>query len=143
MYDGYETMTMIKGINLDRKKFIDTISRYKMLVTFNGSSFDIPILKRYFNWKPQQVHIDLMHVCRKVGLTGGLKAIEKEVGIKRRHEVSHVIGDDAPVLWDWWHSTGERYYLELLTMYNEEDIINLEPLAKKTIPQLWQQLRTG
>lgn len=137
MYNGQTTKTLVKGVNLTRKAFLEEIRKHKILVTFNGKAFDIPVLEKYFGWKCEVPNIDLMHVCRKLGMTGGLKKIEKEMGIKRCHEVANVVGADAPVLWDWWHATGDKYYLELLVKYNEEDIINLEPIAKKTIKQLW------
>src|SRR5207247_3729178 len=36
---------------------------WKALVTFNGTAFDLPILRRVFpEWQPPAVHIDLKHV---------------------------------------------------------------------------------
>lgn len=143
LYDGKDTKTFVRGFNLDRTVFLRELSRYKMLITFNGASFDLPVLERYFGFKSEVPHIDLRFVCQKVGLVGGLKAIEREIGLRRRREVEGFTGEDAVYLWQMWKSTGERDYLEKLVWYNEEDIINLQPLAKKVIPQLWAKVREG
>jgi len=39
LFDGLNTKTMIKGINLDINKLKKELKKYKLLVTFNGSSF--------------------------------------------------------------------------------------------------------
>ena len=76
------------------------------------------------------MHIDLRFAAAQAGLVGGLKHIEKAIGIERPHGLSGVSGSDAVYLWNMWKSTGEREYLEKLVLYNEEDIINLKPLAE-------------
>ncbi len=139
--DGIETKTFVRGFNLDRNLIMNELSKYQMIVTFNGASFDLPVLLRYFGLKVNLPHVDLRFVCQKTGYTGGLKAIEKQLGIKRRQEVESVTGEDAVYLWEMWKSTGNRAYLEKLVMYNEEDILNLRPLASKVVPQLWAQTR--
>ena len=141
LYDGQQTKTFVRGINLDRKLLVDELAKYKMLVTFNGASFDLPVIRRYFNIVNSAPHVDLRFVCQKVGLTGGLKQIEKELGIKRADEVHGMNGVDAVALWQLFKQTKEREHLERIIKYNEEDIINLPLIAHKIIPQLWQQIR--
>ncbi len=131
MFDGRESRQMVRGFNLDKELLRKELERYKLLVTFNGKSFDVPVINRFFNRVvPDIPHIDLRHACRKVGLTGGLKLIEKIVGIKRRFEVENLESEDAVFLWDRWQKTGDRKYLEMLVKYNEEDTINLKPLME-------------
>lgn len=137
--DGVETKTLVRGFNLDRSLLENELKKYKMVVTFNGASFDLPVIKRYFGLNINLPHVDLRFVCQKVGLSGGLKTIEKELGIRRRPEIEGFCGEDAVSLWENWRATGDREYLDKLVWYNEEDILNLKPLAKKVIPALWER----
>ena len=141
--DGVETKTLVKGFNLDKTLLQKELEKYKLIVTFNGASFDVPVIERYFGIKFDVPHIDLRFVCQRLGIVGGLKSIEQQMGIKRRREVEEMSGLDAVYLWEMWRSTGNREYLEKLVMYNEEDILNLKPLAKMVIPSLWQKTRYG
>ena len=131
LYDGSNTKTMVKGINLDSQKLKETLSPYKYLVTFNGSVFDIPFLERCYPGSiPKLPHLDLRFACRKIGLTGGLKEIEKKLGIWRENPlVQRMHGGDAVTLWRMYKATGDDHYLNLLVEYNEEDIINLKRIA--------------
>lgn len=141
IYDGERTKMMIRGFNLDRELFLKEIKKYKLLVTFNGKAFDVPVIKRYFHCDFKIPHVDLMHVCRKVNLTGGLKKIEKTLGIRRAKEVEEVNGLDAIYLWNMFKTTKERKYLDLLIKYNEEDIINLQRVADVSVNRLWESYR--
>lgn len=140
MYDGHDTKTMVKGFNFDKQLLKKTLELYKLIITFNGSSFDLPIIERFFqNVVPQIPHIDLRHVCAKLGWTGGLKQIEKLCGIKRDPAVETPEGRDPVYLWQQYRATGEKEYLNTLVKYNEEDVINLKPLAEQAIRRLWNQ----
>jgi len=141
LYDGNQSMAMVRGQNLDKELFKKTLSQYTGIVTFNGSSFDLPILKRYFGVDFSNFfHIDLRHVCAKLDLHGGLKHIERTLGIRRAKEVANVTGEDAVLLWHKYRATGNKKYLDLLVQYNEEDILNLKPLAEQMIPRLWKEI---
>ncbi|HET6279312.1 MAG TPA: ribonuclease H-like domain-containing protein, partial [Polyangia bacterium] len=57
---------------------------HSMLVTFNGLSFDVPILRRAFpGWEPPLGHVDLRHVWARLGHHGGLKSLERKMGLGR------------------------------------------------------------
>lgn len=131
LFDGIETKTMIRGINLNLKALKKELKHYKLLISFNGSSFDIPyIRKRWPDLLPNVPHIDLRHMCSRIGLKGGLKDIEKKLGIKRQSEiVERIYGGDPFRLWRMYRGSGDDYYLNLLVSYNEEDVINLKPIA--------------
>src|SRR3989344_130297 len=106
MYNGYDTKTLVRGKNLNRDTIKAAFGDSKLIITFNGASFDLPVINRYFNGIiPNIPHIDLRHVCSKIGLTGGLKNIDKTLKIKRADEVENMNGADAVYLWQQYKST--------------------------------------
>jgi uncharacterized protein YprB with RNaseH-like and TPR domain len=137
LYNGETSKFLVHGSNLDKEILKEAFYDCKMIVTFNGACFDIPVINRYFNNViPSVPHLDLRFACSQIGLNGGLKKIEKEIGINRGEEVDGVTGGDAVLLWDLWKRTNERKYLDLLIEYNKEDIENLKPLAEYTVSKL-------
>ena len=140
LYDGIETKTMIKGINFDPIKLKDELKKYKLLVTFNGASFDIPFInKLYQNLLPDIPNFDVKVLADRLGLKGGLKNIEKILGIKRSNIIERFHGGDALTLWRMYRATQDDYYLKLLVEYNEEDIINLKTIAEHCIKEVKKQ----
>ena len=78
-----------------------------------------------------------MYPCKRLGLDGGLKRIERDVGIDRdRPEVS---GRDAVRLWREYER-GDESALETLVSYNREDAANLETLADIVAESLHEDL---
>ena len=141
MYDGIDTKIMLQGINLNLNALRNELSRYKIIVTFNGSSFDLPFIrKRYPEVIPRIPHIDIRHVCDKIGLTGGLKEIEKKLGLSRDPLLERFYSGDPYRLWRMYRATGDEHYLNLLISYNEDDVINLKTIADHAIPLLWKSI---
>ncbi len=100
----------------------------EVLVTFNGSRFDLPIIRRVagIDLNDLAKHRDLLNECRKRGIRGGLKRIEVLFGIPR---VSAMVdGAMAPYLWQRFVEMGDTDALEELLAYNREDVVNLEVL---------------
>jgi uncharacterized protein YprB with RNaseH-like and TPR domain len=131
MYDGNNVMTLVKDQSLNKEDLKDILKHYKMLVTFNGRSFDIPCINKYFNNViPDISHLDLRFPLAKLGFTGGLKKIEERLNVKRSDSTEGLSGEDAVYLWRDYIKNGNKDSLNLLVEYNTEDIINLKPLAE-------------
>ena len=126
LYDGREIQYFVSGDNLD--KFPERIRPYKVLVTYNGKSFDLPFIERFFGISlKEKAHIDLRHILNSLGFKGGLKRCEKALGIDRG-EVDGIDGYFAVLLWKEYRETGDPRALETLLAYNIEDVVNLEIL---------------
>jgi len=131
MYDGREVMTLVKNQSLNKDNLKKILSNYKLLVTFNGLSFDVPTINRCFNRiVPNIPHLDLRFPLRRLGYTGGLKKIEEALNVKRSDATQGLSGLDAVRLWNEYIRKGDQDALNLLVEYNTEDIINLKPLAE-------------
>ena len=128
LYDGNRVFTFINGQNLN--EFELAISNYDCIITFNGSSFDLPIIKRCFpNISLPAGHIDIRFLLNRLGYRGGLKKIERDLGISRDAVIAGMDGFDAVKLWEAY-SWGDKKALDLLIKYNEADIVNLKQLME-------------
>lgn len=125
LYDGSAIKWYVQGDNLG--EFKNDIQNYKLLITYNGSRFDIPFLERFFNIKLDQAQIDLCFVLRALGFRGGLKRCERTLGIERPG-MRDVDGYTAVLLWHDYKRSGNTQALETLLAYNICDAINLAPL---------------
>ena len=90
--------------------FIEDIQKYKVIVSYNGKSFDMPLLRtRYILHDipipfEEYAHVDLLHLARRLwrdrlpdrgpleGIAAGLRALGKRV------EAAYVTGCDVPLL---------------------------------------------
>ncbi len=92
------------------------------LVTFNGTLFDIPFLKKEFGglaFPPR--HIDLRFAARRVGLSGGQKAIERALHLATRSGIEDLDGASAVLLWHQY-LRGDLAALRALIEYNMADV---------------------
>jgi len=139
LFDGIETKTMIKNVNLDYNFLKKELQKYKLIVTYNGGSFDVPFIKkRYPGLLPNIPNFDVKSAAGRLGLKGGLKEIERKLGIKRNKIIEKFYGGDALTLWKMYKATGDEHYLKLLIGYNEEDIINLKTIANYCVERLYK-----
>lgn len=125
LYDGRTTRTYVHGRNLS--DFEADIHDYKVLVTFNGRCFDVPYLERHFRTRLPHAHIDLRFVLKGLGHRGGLKKVEKLVGLDR-NDAEGLDGYFAVLLWKEYERTGSEKALETLLCYNVYDVLSLELL---------------
>ncbi len=102
--------------DLSEKDLLKALKGVDEVYSYNGSRFDLPFieaklsvdLKEYFN------HTDLMYDCWRQNLYGGLKAVEKKLGINRK--LKGVDGYMAVQLWyDYVNNNDEESLRTLLT----------------------------
>jgi len=101
------------------------------IYTYNGNGFDLKVIERELglNLLDRYKSRDLMYDCLSRGLKGGLKAVERTLGIPREqpplsnYEIQHC--------WTRWKHHGEEEALTTLLKYNEEDVMNLMALREK------------
>jgi uncharacterized protein YprB with RNaseH-like and TPR domain len=136
LYDGKKTHYYVHGKNLD--KFVDDIKKFKVLVTYNGKCFDIPFIEREFGIHLNQAHLDLRYIMRSIGITGGLKSCEHQLGLGRG-DLEGVDGYFAVLLWKDYQA-GNQKALETLLAYNMEDTINLEKLMLHALEKKVKQI---
>ncbi len=128
LYDGHEIQSFVHGRNLEA--FADRILDYKLLVTFNGSCFDIPFIERELQIRLPAAHIDLRFLLKSLGYAGGLKSVERQFGLDRGC-LSGADGFLAVLLWERFQTTADERFLETLLAYNADDVINLEILMSR------------
>lgn len=125
----------------DLSGFRERSRSWRALVTFNGTAFDLPILRRVLPWwEPPLVHIDLCHVYRRLREKGGLKALEAGAGFFRPPHLAVLSGADAVSLWRA-QIAGDPAALRRLVEYNLYDVLHLKPLAQLGYNRLVQRTR--
>jgi hypothetical protein len=128
IFDGSNVKTFISGVNLGAVE--RELDNYSVLVTFNGARFDVPFLSGFLpHLKLDHIHIDLLYPLRRLGYRGGLKSIERQLGIERESDISMLSGFDAVRLWHDY-KRGSRDALDKLVRYNSSDIVNLQTLMR-------------
>jgi tetratricopeptide (TPR) repeat protein len=104
-----------------------------LLVTYNGKTFDGPLLRSRFVMHRRPVkpldlpHIDLLHGARRVYRKRlhacSLVDIESQVlGIERDNDLP---GSEVPQMWFRYVKTGEQSLMDEILRHNEQDIVSL------------------
>jgi uncharacterized protein YprB with RNaseH-like and TPR domain len=114
--------------NLD--DFLDLLEKVKLLVSFNGASFDVPrVLGRFHIPELPCPHIDLRWLCHHAGWRGGLKKIERALGLRRPSDLEGLGGAEAVWLWQAWQERGDEQAKRTLERYCAADTVMLKLLA--------------
>lgn len=127
IYDGIIPHLYVNGKNLEDAE--GKLKEFDIFVTFNGKQFDIPFIEQRFSYKFDAIHLDLRYMLKELGLQGGLKSIENQLGIHRDSDLNGVDGFEAVRLW-YQYQRGNQSALQKLLRYNEQDIINLKSLLQ-------------
>ena len=130
------TQTFVSGEDLDVASVAQALEGTSVLITFNGSCFDIPVLTAAFPELQLDIpHIDLRFAARRAGLSGGLKVIERNLGLNRDEGIADVDGFEAVRLWNAWRRGCARS-LDTLLEYNRADTENLPFVAEEVCSRL-------
>ena len=113
------------------EKLLAVLHGVDELYSYNGSRFDLPFIRAKLgvDLKKCFKHTDLMYDCWRNNLKGGLKAVERQLGIARR--LIEVDGYMAVKLWYDYVNNHNQQALSTLLQYNREDIVNLQVLRRK------------
>jgi len=132
---GYQVL--VRGQNLERLP--ELLGGYSVVVTFNGTLFDLHFLKLAFpELALPPIHIDLRWLARRLGYQGGLKEVEAALGIRRSGN-AEIRGYEAPILWSRW-LRGDQEALQRLIEYNRADVLNLRTVMDRLYQELCQRL---
>lgn len=140
VYNGTTVRQYIRGFDLE--DFPEVFADAALLVTFFGSGFDLPFIRRAYGISLPQIHIDLCPLLKRLGYRGGLKKVEEALGIRRPQDVRGLQSYDAVLLWRAWER-GDRRALQRLLAYNAQDVLNLEALLEFAYPRMAERTLAG
>ena len=125
-----EVVQLIEN-DLYDEKLLEVLENVDEIYTYNGSRFDLPFINARLAVDLKQCfrHRDLMYDCWQHELKGGLKAVERKLGITRK--LKDVDGYVAVQLWWDYVNNNNQESLETLLDYNREDVVNLKVLRKE------------
>ncbi len=137
--DEHGVATFIRGRNLHELPV--RLANSEVWVSFNGGSFDLPVMRKNFEGMPEpKVHLDLKVILRKVRQHGGLKQIEERLGLGRPVHLKGVKGLDAIRLWREHQARLDPAPLRVLVEYNLYDAVNLRTLLEWSVNAIAEEL---
>ena len=112
------------------------------MVTFNGSLFDLPFIRKAMpKARLPKLHIDLRFLLQSLDVRGGLKRIEERFGFEREDDLKGLTGYDAVKFWQAYIKRNDHDALDRLVRYNSADIANLKKLLEWAYKE--KRIRTG
>ena len=116
-----ELYSFVYGENMD--DFLLFADDAEIIITFNGNAFDIPFIEKTFNIPSlDRPHLDLRWIAWHRGYRGGLKSIERQMGIRRPSNIDGIDGFEAVDLFHRWQY-GDISAKETLVAYCKADVI--------------------
>ncbi|MFC1995715.1 ribonuclease H-like domain-containing protein [Chloroflexota bacterium] len=121
------------GEDISADGILQAVEGVDIIYTYNGSRFDLPFIRCCLgiNLATIFTHHDLMYDCWDNNLYGGFKAVERQLGIRRKLRGIH--GYEAVRLWWRYVNDYDEDALAILLEYNKEDVLNLKTL-KESLP---------
>ena len=133
--DASQNFIQLVGDDITSEKLLDALDNVDVIHTYNGSRFDLPFIHASLGVDLEHLfsHCDLMYRCWRCNLYGGLKRVEKVLGIPRK--LADINGLDAVRLWWRYVNDYDEQSLHTLLAYNREDVVNLKILKEKLAEQ--------
>ncbi len=129
--NGADTRTVqLVGKDIAADSLLEALAGVSTIHTYNGSRFDLPFIHSRLGTDLNRLfpHRDLMFDCWKQNLYGGLKAVERQLGIER--QLKDIDGYQAIRLWWRYVDSFDLEALNKLLEYNREDVVNLKTLKE-------------
>lgn len=128
--EGRADCVQLVGRDVTSYGILEALDGVDIIYTYNGSRFDLPFIHSKLGVNLEQLftHRDLMYDCWRHNLKGGLKAVERQLGINRN--TRGVDGFEAVRLWWRYVDSFDLEALETLLAYNKEDVVNLKTLKE-------------
>ncbi len=129
--DGNNEVIQFVGDEICSLKLTKIIKKVDILYTYNGAQFDLPFIRRKLKLDLTEhcQHNDLKYTCWQRNLYGGMKEVERKLGIKRR--IADIDGWMAVQLWHDYEFNGCTTSLKKLLAYNKEDVLNLKKIRRR------------
>lgn len=144
--EANDQFVQLVGESGTRKRLLEALAGVAKIVTYNGRSmpdevkrsvgFDFPVIAAQLDvvLDREFAHTDLVPECWKRNLYGGLKEVERKLGLARQ-----LPGKDglwANQTWRKYCETRDQALLDQLLQYNREDVFMLREVELKlaTIP---------
>jgi uncharacterized protein YprB with RNaseH-like and TPR domain len=115
----------------------EAMSGFEYLVTFNGKTFDVPVLlgRAVVHGVRLAVpprHLDLLHVARRrwKGELADCRLKTIESRVCRRHRVGDVPGEEVPGLYHDYVKNGDPYRLVPVFHHNLLDVITMSEILR-------------
>jgi uncharacterized protein YprB with RNaseH-like and TPR domain len=113
----------------------------KLLVSFNGKSFDVPYVRVRaaavgVPFQLDAEHFDLLHVCRRIwrGVLPNCRLQTLERRICGRHRHSDIPGSEIPEAYHEYVRTGNAVDMLDVLAHNQQDLLTLAELMVKLPP---------
>ena len=125
-----QSFVQLVGDDITADRLLESLDGVTMIHTYNGSRFDLPFIYSYLGVDLENMypHCDLMFSCWHCNLYGGLKRVERKLGIPRK--LTDISGWDAVRLWWRYVNDYDEHALHTLLEYNREDAVNLKTLKE-------------
>jgi uncharacterized protein YprB with RNaseH-like and TPR domain len=116
------------GRDITAEAILEALEGVEVIYTYNGSRFDLPFIQSQLGIDLTLLfhHRDLMYDCWGKNLYGGLKGVEKQLGVTRN--LPDMNGFEAVKLWWKYVDSFDLDALNKLCEYNKEDVVNLKTI---------------